>query len=106
MNQINDVWQRILDYSTNTTERPIDESLIFETKVRHIKFWIFKIDENTILPVNERASKLYRINKAVIQNDIENDRGGNIEIHPKDFNSPAPSYRCAILNDPRIWIKE
>lgn len=104
MNNKNNIWQRILDYSTNNSKRPTDKSLIFSTKTG-IEFWIQRIDDKTILPVNTKGSKLFRISRDVIQDDIENNRGGNPNLKTDDFGTPAPAYRYALLNDPRIWLK-
>ena len=97
------IWLRVLYYSNNNNQKPSNKEEIFRTK-KDIEFWIEKINDETILPHNSKHSHLYKIEKKHICKDINDNlggAGGNVNV----FGVPAPSYRYALLNDDRIWIK-
>lgn len=102
-NTINEVWQRINDYSVEPGVKP-DENQIFYTVARNIPFWIER-QGNNIMPKNDRKSKLFQISKEIIRRDIDMGVATNSQIKTSDLGTPAPSYRYALLSDPRIWIK-
>jgi|GEM_PF-838846 len=102
-NSINEVWQRVLDHSVEPGVKP-NENQIFYTTARNIKFWI-ENHGNHILPKNENNSTLFPITREILNNDLEMGVGSNTQIRVKDLGTPAPSYRYALLNDPRILIK-
>lgn len=108
-NTIEHVWERILNLSVATNEKPLERNF-FYTRKKQIKFWLEKIERNgkqvvEVFPHNENESRLFKISRSVIESDIQNGYAGNEDIGPSKFGTPAPSYRHSILNDERIWMK-
>lgn len=102
-NTINEVWQRIIDHSVEPGVKP-NKNQIFYTVARNIPFWIEK-QGNNIMPKNDKKSNLFQITKQIIRHDIDMGVATNSQIKTSDLGTPAPSYRYALLNDPRIWFK-
>lgn len=99
MNDIENVWNRILDHCSLNL---IEPEYIFTT-IRGLKFYIVRIDENTVHPYRIEANPiLYDISKNDILNDLELGRPFNND-RPGIYGIPAPSYRFALLNDERIF---
>ena len=100
MNGIENVWNRILAHCSINLVTP---EYVFTT-ITGIKFYIIKIDTNTIHPFRiDRNSKLFDIKRSVIENDLDSGRPINGD-NPGIYGAPAPSYRYGLLNDIRIYI--
>lgn len=100
MNEIKNVWKRILENCSTSIESP---EIKFET-ISGIQFYIIKINETTIHPYRiDKNSKLFDITKEQIEDDLRIGRPLNRD-NVSEYDTPAPSYRYALLHDPRIFI--
>ena len=100
MNNIEEVWNRVLAFCSLNVNEP---EHIFNT-ISGLEFYIVQVDENTVHPYRIGAnSKLYDISRINILNDLELGRPVNND-RPSDYNTPAPTYRYALLNDERIFV--
>jgi hypothetical protein len=99
MNDIENVWKRILD---NCSEDKLTLKSIFKTK-RKKSFYIIMIDTENIKPcllINNNEEWI--ISKSQILDDL-------VEGHPKEnenvnsYKSTATSYRYGLLHDDRIY---
>ena len=99
MNDIDNIWKRILEHCS------LNETKHIFTTVRGLEFCIEYIDENTVRPYRIGAEPiLFIIRRSTILNDLNLGRPLNNE-RPSVYNTPAPSYRYALLNDYRIFYR-
>ena len=109
-NSIDEVWKRILKYSSDTGARPVDKNKLFYTVARRLEFWLEKIANNNgkvtaVLPHNKNNATLFQITRGMVEKDINiKDKTDGAILRAGDFGQPAPSYRHALINDNRIWL--
>ena len=100
MNNIENVWNRILAHCSLNVNEP---EHVFNT-ITGLEFYIVQIDENTVHPYRVGANpNLYDISRINILNDLKLGRPVNND-RPSEYNTPAPTYRYALLNDERIFV--
>ena len=94
------MFKKILENCSKSIESP---EIKFET-ISGIQFYIIKINETRIHPYRiDQNSKLFDITKEQIEDDLRIGRplnGDSVSV----YGTPAPSYRYALLHDPRIFI--
>jgi len=101
MNDRESIWNRILAHCSTNLNEP---EFVFIT-IRGLEFFIVRVDENTVHPYRIGANPvLFNISRNRIYSDIKLDRPVNHD-RPRDYKTPAPSYRYALLNDKRIFLK-